>query len=59
MCHGHSQVISEQREVITNLWRIIDKSGLGKQRVLDIARSEGIIMDGLLMPLQVGACKEA
>ncbi|KAL6746359.1 P-loop containing nucleoside triphosphate hydrolase protein [Haematococcus lacustris] len=46
------QVIGEQREVISNLWRIIDKSGLGKQRVIDIARSEGIIMDGLLMPLQ-------
>ncbi len=41
-------------QVIANLWRIIDKSGLGKSRVLDIARQEGIIMDGLLMPLQVG-----
>ncbi|GFH24166.1 kinesin motor domain-containing protein [Haematococcus lacustris] len=52
------QVIGEQREVISNLWRIIDKSGLGKQRVIDIARSEGIIMDGLLMPLQAVRLEE-
>ncbi len=32
------QIIGEQREVISNLWRIIDKSGMGRQRVLEIAR---------------------
>ncbi len=42
------QIIGEQREVIANLWRIIDKSGIGRDRVLDIAKHEGIIMDGFL-----------
>ncbi len=46
------QIISEQREVISNLWRIIDKSGMGKHRVLEIAKQEGIIMDGALPPLE-------
>ena len=32
------QIISEQREVIGNLWRIIDKSGMGRVKVLDIAK---------------------
>eukprot|EP00798_Chlamydomonas_sp_ICE-L_P022251 gene22251-29321_t len=40
------QIISEQREVISNLWRIIDHSGMGRQKVLEIAKQEGIIMDG-------------
>lgn len=35
------QIISEQREVISNLWRIIDKSGLGRARVLEIAKQVG------------------
>ncbi|GAX81643.1 hypothetical protein CEUSTIGMA_g9071.t1 [Chlamydomonas eustigma] len=42
------QIIGEQREVIANLWRILDKSGIGRDRVLDIAKQEGIIMDGFL-----------
>ena len=35
------QIISEQREVISNLWKIVDKSGLGRAKVLDIARQVG------------------
>jgi hypothetical protein len=32
------QIIGEQREVIANLWRILDKSGIGRDKVLDIAK---------------------
>jgi len=32
------QIIGEQRQVIANLWRILDKSGIGRERVLDIAK---------------------
>lgn len=42
------QIIGEQRQVIANLWKILDKSGMGREKVLDIAKSEGIIMDGVL-----------
>lgn len=53
------QIISEQRDVISNLWKIIEKSGVSKDRVMDIARDEGIIMDGFLRdeegPPTVGA----
>uniref|UniRef100_A0A7S3QX98 Kinesin-like protein KIN-8B n=1 Tax=Dunaliella tertiolecta TaxID=3047 RepID=A0A7S3QX98_DUNTE len=41
------QIIFEQRAVISNLWKIINRSGMGQARVLEIARQEGIIMDGL------------
>eukprot|EP00798_Chlamydomonas_sp_ICE-L_P001105 gene1105-3942_t len=40
------QIISEQREVIGNLWKIIDRSRMGRSKVLEIAKQEGIIMDG-------------
>jgi hypothetical protein len=46
------QIISEQREVISNLWRILDRSGVGRQRVLDIAKEEGIIMQDFLTQLE-------
>ena len=36
------QIISEQREVIANLWRILDKSGMGRTRVLEIAKQVGL-----------------
>ena len=42
------QIIGEQRQVIANLWKILDKSGMGRDKVLDIAKQEGIIMDGVL-----------
>ena len=29
------------KQVIANLWRIIDKSGIGRDRVLDIAKQAG------------------
>ena len=29
------------KQVIANLWRIIDKSGIGRDRVLDIAKQVG------------------
>ncbi|KAG2429201.1 hypothetical protein HYH02_014133 [Chlamydomonas schloesseri] len=41
------QIIGEQRQVIGNLWKIVDKSGLPRERVMEIAKAEGIIMDGL------------
>jgi kinesin family protein 18/19 len=34
------QIIGEQRQVIANLWKILDKSGMGREKVLDIAKSE-------------------
>ncbi|GIL46590.1 hypothetical protein Vafri_3551 [Volvox africanus] len=41
------QIIGEQRQVIGNLWKIIDKSGLPREKVVAVAKAEGIIMDGL------------
>ncbi|GFR44052.1 hypothetical protein Agub_g5212, partial [Astrephomene gubernaculifera] len=41
------QIISEQRQVIGNLWRIIEKSGLPREKVMAVAKAEGILMDGL------------
>lgn len=38
------QIISEQREVISNIWKILGASGLTKQEVLQIAHQEGILM---------------
>ena len=40
------QIIGEQRQVIANLWRILDKSGIGRERVLDIAQQVRSTMDG-------------
>jgi hypothetical protein len=42
------QIISEQRDVISNLWRILQATGLSKDQITDLARHEGILM-------QVGA----
>jgi kinesin family protein 18/19 len=42
------QIISEQRDVISNLWAILGASGLTRRQVMDIARTQGIVM-------QVGA----
>jgi hypothetical protein len=38
------QIISEQRDVIANLWAILGASGLSRQQVLDIARGAGIVV---------------
>ena len=38
------QIISEQRDVISNLWQILGASGLTRQEVVDIARAEGIVL---------------
>eukprot|EP00775_Hariotina_reticulata_P010422 gene10422-10580_t len=40
------QIITEQRDVISNLWAILEASGLTRDQVLDIARAEGIVMQG-------------
>jgi hypothetical protein len=32
------QVISEQRDVIANLWRIMESAGLGREQIVEIAR---------------------
>ncbi|KAF6258961.1 hypothetical protein COO60DRAFT_1058731 [Scenedesmus sp. NREL 46B-D3] len=41
------QIISEQRDVISNLWAILGASGLTRRQVQDIARTQGIVMQGL------------
>lgn len=38
------QIISEQRDVISNLWAILGASGLTRRQVLDIARAQGIVL---------------
>jgi hypothetical protein len=38
------QIISEQRDVISNLWAILGASGLTRRQVMDIARAQGIVM---------------
>ena len=38
------QIISEQRDVISNLWRILQATGISKQQIMDLARQEGILM---------------
>ena len=39
------QIISDQREVISNLWKVLECSGLDRNRILDIAAQQGILMD--------------
>jgi kinesin family protein 18/19 len=38
------QIISEQRDVISNLWAILGASGLTRRQVMGIARAQGIVM---------------
>eukprot|EP00210_Caulerpa_lentillifera_P004659 g4444.t1 len=39
------QIITEQRNVIKNLWNVMEYSGLDKESILEIAQNEGIVMD--------------
>ena len=39
------QIISDQREVISNLWKVLACSGLDRNRILEIAAQQGILMD--------------
>lgn len=39
------QIISDQREVISNLWKVLECSGLDRNRILEIAAQQGILMD--------------
>jgi len=39
------QIISDQREVISCLWRIMDAGGIDQERAMQIARKEGILVD--------------
>ncbi|CAD7701798.1 unnamed protein product, partial [Ostreobium quekettii] len=42
------QIISEQRSVISHLWRVLEASGLDKESVLEIAYEQGILMEGFM-----------
>jgi len=44
------QVISEQRDVISNLWRVIEGVGLDKDQIQAVALEQGILMEGLSNP---------
>jgi hypothetical protein len=48
------QIISEQREVISNVWRILGASGLSYEEVQEIAHQEGILMQGFHDPKSRG-----
>lgn len=37
------QIISEQRNVIKNLWNVMEYSGLDKDAILEIAQNEGAL----------------
>lgn len=39
------QIISEQRDMVGQLWRIMEAAGLDQARIMDIARQEGIMLD--------------
>mmetsp|Transcript_9505 Transcript_9505/g.27171 ORF Transcript_9505/g.27171 Transcript_9505/m.27171 type:complete len:980 (+) Transcript_9505:572-3511(+) len=41
------QVISEQRDVISNLWRVIEGAGLNQHQIQAIALEQGIVVEGL------------
>lgn len=43
-CAVRDQIITEQRDVIGNVWRILGASGLSREEVLAVARREGILM---------------
>lgn len=44
------QVINEQRDVISNLWRLIEGAGLNQQQIQAIALQQGILVEGLSGP---------
>lgn len=37
------QIITEQRNVISNLWNVMECSGMDKTTIMDIAQNEGMI----------------
>lgn len=39
------QIITEQRNVIKNLWNVMEYSGLDKETILEIAQNEGSLFD--------------
>lgn len=39
------QVISDQRQAISNLWAILGASGLTREQVLEVAQAQGIVME--------------
>lgn len=41
------QVITEQRGVIDNLWRVIEGAGISKEEVERIGRKRGVLIEGL------------
>jgi len=38
------QIISDQKNVIKNLWKVMEYSGLDKDAILEIARNEGALL---------------
>mmetsp|Transcript_11268 Transcript_11268/g.28907 ORF Transcript_11268/g.28907 Transcript_11268/m.28907 type:complete len:941 (+) Transcript_11268:278-3100(+) len=44
------QVISEQRDVITNLWRVIEGAGMDREQIQAVAMDQGILVEGLGNP---------
>lgn len=41
------QVIAEQRNVINNIFQIVEGAGLSKEDIQEIARERGIVVEGL------------
>lgn len=46
-CAVRDQIVSEQRTVISNLWNVLDNSGLTKEQIEAISRQNGVMMHGL------------
>ena len=53
------QVISEQRDVISNLWRVIEGAGLNQQQIQAIALEQGIVVEGLAEGSLPGSLQKA
>lgn len=50
------QIINDQREALSNLWSVIECSGLNHDQILEIAAQQGIMVEEGIMPsLVVGA----
>lgn len=37
------QIITEQRDVISNLWKILEATGLSREQVMDLAKRVGTL----------------
>ncbi|KAG0625210.1 hypothetical protein M758_2G036500 [Ceratodon purpureus] len=48
------QIIHDQREALSNLWLVLECSGLNHEQILEIAAQQGIMIEEGIMPVVAG-----